>query len=161
MTESPNPGTSMAITRNSSPAMSAIVVRNEALVPPSPCRQTSGLPVPPAAVATVPKLVRTDPSSNRPGSLLPVVAARKPTPRCRLRRTSRRPRRKAAMAARTSSAILAQVAGAAHSSASGSVEEAGRREARRFLIRTSYSRCPVTSSRMRALPPGTNSALGS
>ena len=76
-----------------------MVVRNEALVPPRPCRQTSGRPVPPVAIASSPLSVRSRRSSSRPGSRLPLVAARKPTPRWRLRRTDSRPRRKAAMPA--------------------------------------------------------------
>ena len=52
-------------------------------------------------------------NTSRPGSVAPLVAARKPTPRCRLRRIVRRPARKASHPARRSVATRRHVAASA------------------------------------------------
>src|SRR3954451_15473162 len=110
----------MAITRPPFGASAASVGRNSALVAPSPCSITIGLPVPALIVETRPHSVLIVSKRSASGPCLPLVAARKPTPRCRLRRIVRRPARKAAMPAWRSPAARAQVAASARISVSGS-----------------------------------------
>ena len=59
------------------------------------------------------RLGRDPPEAKPPGPFAPDVAARKPTPRWRFRRTRRRPRRNASMPLATSAAISSQVAASA------------------------------------------------
>src|SRR3954468_10340128 len=91
--ESPNPGRSIAITRYES-ASADRVGRKEALVPPSPCRQRIGSPTPASTIEIRLLLLRRVLKVRRPGCWLPLVAARKPTPRWRLRRMLSRLARK-------------------------------------------------------------------
>ena len=61
------------------------------MVPPRPWMAITGSPVPACSVEMWPPRVRTSSKRRRPGVSSPLVAARKPTPRWRLRRTCRRP----------------------------------------------------------------------
>src|SRR6476469_11232449 len=87
----------MAITRQPFGAMAASVGRNSAFVAPSPWSITIGLPWPALIVETRPSLVLMVAKLSASGPVLPLVAARKPTPRGRLRLIVRRPARDAAM----------------------------------------------------------------
>ena len=109
-----------------------------------------------------PKEVFTRPNSSRPSSSEPVVAARKPMPRCRLPRIPSWPRSQALMPPRTSLAMWRQVARSASMRASGRWPLAGSSLGlRRPLTITSQRPTSVTARRTRALPSGTSIADGS
>ena len=159
LSESPKPGRSMAITRLRS-ASALSVGRNEALVPPSPCRQSRGGPSPASIVEIRPARVSIERNRSRPGSSDPLTAARKPVPRCRLRRTASRPRLKAPMPPRRSRAMAAQVAASAEIDASG-LPWAGSRVARSPSSTASHASRDRISRRIRARPRSRSMISGS
>ena len=132
-------------------------------MPPSPWRHSTVSPSPAQTAEMLPTVsVRRRRNLSRPGPVDPLVAARKPTPRCRFRRMRRRRAPNARIPSRRSVATRRHVAASACSTASGSTSSAAS------LSRTpdpstsaSHEAPPVNSSRMRARPAGTSITPGS
>ncbi len=161
LTESPNPGRSIAITRWRA-ASAPTVGRNETFVAPRPWSSTTGGPAPACMVEIVPICVGTSMKRSVSASARPAVAARNPMPRCRSCRTASRPARNAAMPPPMSRAISAQVAPSASISASGRRPGSpGSSVAAPPCSTTSQVPIPVPVSRTRARPPPTEKISGS
>ena len=131
------------------------------MVAPRPCSSTTGSPCPALSSAMSPSSVSTRPTSRRSGPVMPVVAARKPTPRWRSSRSFSRPRRNASMPPRTSSATRRQVAESADIRASGRSPPAGSSSSASPSITASQSPSPSTRSRITARPRGASKGSGS
>src|SRR3954468_3309550 len=137
------------MTRNWS-ASAARVGRKEPLVPPSPWTARTGGPWPASIVEILWCRVATVRNRSRPSCAAPLVAARKPTPRCRSRRTDSRPAWKAPIPPRRSRAIAAQVLGSAVRVASG-WPDAGSSRAVPLPTTASNASSPSTFRRTRAV----------
>ena len=130
-------------------------------MPPSPWSITTGSAsgCPARATAMLPIAVRTRASTSRPGSRLPLVAARKPTPRWRSSRICSRPPRNAFIPPRRSRATRAQVARSAPRRASARrLRSAGSRRQVPPRITKSHWLTSSTRSRSRARPVGASNA---